>query len=76
MMARMVTTTEPETETREAFRVFDMENNGYVEVEELRFVMRNLGVDMSEAEINEMIAEADTNKDGRITYECEWPIIM
>ena len=72
MMAKMVTNTDTEMETREAFRVFDMDNNGYIEVNELRYVMRNLGVDMSETEINELISEADTNKDGRITYECTY----
>ncbi|KAI0209245.1 Calmodulin [Lamellibrachia satsuma] len=69
MMARMVTNTDTEVETREAFRCFDVDNNGYIKVDEMRYVMRNLGVDMSEREINELIAEADTNKDGRITYE-------
>ena len=56
-------------EIREAFKVFDKNGDGYVEVAELRQVVQGLGEPLSEAELQEMIKEADTDGDGRISYQ-------
>ena len=37
--------------------------------EEFRFIMRNLPVSVSEQEIEEMFAIADTDRDDKISYE-------
>ncbi len=47
------------------------DNVGYVNVEELKFVMRHLEDKMTEDEIEEMIKEADHDNDGQISYEGE-----
>lgn len=56
-------------EIREAFKVFDKNGDGYVEVAELRQVVQNLGEPLSEADLQEMIKEADSDGDGRISYQ-------
>ena len=56
-------------EIREAFKVFDKNGDGFVEVAELRQVLQGLGEPLSEAELQEMIKEADTDGDGRISYQ-------
>lgn len=56
-------------EIREAFKVFDKNGDGYVEVAELRQVVQGLGEPLSEADLQEMIKEADTDGDGRISYQ-------
>ena len=37
--------------------------------EELRHVMRNLGENLTDEEVNEMIREADSDGDGRVDYK-------
>ena len=43
MMANRIENTDWEEAVREAFRVFDKGRTGFVSVEELKFVMRNIG---------------------------------
>ena len=50
-------------------RIFDKDDDGFISVEELRHIMQSLGEKMSEADLNEMIAEADDDEDGLINYE-------
>ncbi|XP_030561421.1 calmodulin-beta-like [Drosophila novamexicana] len=54
---------------REAFRVFDKENTGYIGVNELRMVMMNLHVQLAEDEAEEMINSYDTDGDGKLSFE-------
>ncbi|KAM3273876.1 hypothetical protein ACQJBY_043195 [Aegilops geniculata] len=60
---------EAEEELHEAFRVFDKDNNGFISLDELRTVMKNLGEKLSEDELNEMLQEADGDGDGQINYK-------
>lgn len=53
-------------------RIFDKDDDGLLSVEELRHIMKNLGEKMRDSELEEMIAEADSDKDGLINYEGEW----
>merc|ERR1712038_169925 len=52
-----------------AFKVFDRDGDGLITAEELRLTMNNLGEPLTEAELNAMIAEADTDGDGKINFE-------
>jgi calmodulin len=58
-------TRETEDDIREAFRVFDKDGTGYVNVAELKHAMISLGERLSEEEIDELIREADIDADGR-----------
>ncbi|KAJ2670771.1 hypothetical protein IWW42_003804 [Coemansia sp. RSA 1085] len=70
MMARKPMSSEgPEDEILEAFRVFDKNDDGVISAEELRQVMNSLGEKLTDAEIEEMIREADVDGDGQINYE-------
>ena len=53
-------------ETRAAFEVFDKDGSGTISAEELRQVMKSLGENLTDQEIDEMIAEADKDKNGSI----------
>ncbi|CAG9829646.1 unnamed protein product [Diabrotica balteata] len=59
---------EEEKELRDAFRVFDKHNRGYICSSDLRAVLHCLGEDLSEEEIEEMIKEVDVDGDGRIDF--------
>jgi len=54
---------------REAFRTFDKDGSGCISAEELRTVMGSLGETLTDEEIDQMIQEADIDKDGEINYE-------
>lgn len=55
-----------------AFRVFDRDNNGYITLDELQRAMQMIGENVTETQLNEMLALADLDKDGRINYEGEF----
>lgn len=55
--------------TREAFRVFDLDGNGYIDKNELRHVMKRLGETLSDDDVKEMFQEADINNDGQIDLD-------
>ena len=57
-----------EEEIREAFDVFDRENNGFVTHADLKFVMGQLGEKLTDEEVNEMLKEADVREKGHITW--------
>ncbi|KAG1874969.1 calmodulin, partial [Suillus subluteus] len=75
MMARKMRDTDREDEIKEAFKVFDEDGNGYINPAELRHVMMNLGEKLTEAEVNEMIREADIDGDGQINYDGSSPFL-
>lgn len=70
-MARKMKDTDSEEEIREAFKVFDRDNNGFISAAELRHVMTSIGEKLTDDEVDEMIREADQDGDGRI--DCESP---
>ena len=66
MMARKMRDTDSEEEIREAFKVFDRDNNGFISSAELRHVMTSIGEKLTDDEVDEMIREADQDGDGKI----------
>ena len=72
MMARKMKDTDSEEEIREAFKVFDRDNNGFISAAELRHVMTSIGEKLTDDEVDEMIREADQDGDGRI--DCMWTL--
>lgn len=54
---------------RAAFKVFDIDGNGFIDAQELRQTMHDLGEELSERDISAMIRSADKNGDGKIDYE-------
>ena len=59
-----------EDELRKAFDIFDADNSGYIDRDELKLVMTQLlGTNLSEEELANMMAEADTDNDGQISFE-------
>lgn len=52
-----------------AFDAFDADGSGFIDAKEISKVCEQLGVDASGAEIAELIAQADTDGDGKISKE-------
>lgn len=53
----------------QSFKMFDRNNNGSIEIKELKWVLKNIGDKMTDKEIEDMFREADKNKDGKIQYK-------
>ena len=58
-----------EDDLREAFQLFDRDNNGYISKREMRFVMSSLGEQITDAGVDNMMREVDLDGDGRVNYE-------
>ena len=85
MMARKLDENSAEDEIRESFKVFDnvsfereksifhknifQDGNGFINRQELGYVMENLGENLPKEEIECLINEIDIDGDGQINYE-------
>ena len=69
LMVRKMREIDSEEELRDAFKVFDRDNNNFISAQELRHVMICLGEKIALDEVDEMIKEADIDGDGFINYE-------
>lgn len=59
-----------EDELREAFKVFDKDNNGFICKRELMDVITAVGDSpCTEEEAEQLLQEADINNDGKISYD-------
>ena len=54
---------------REAFAIIDKDNDGLVSKEDLKKVLRELGMNINDEGIEDMIKEADKNGDGNVDVE-------
>jgi len=56
------------SEFKEAFSLFDKDGDGTITTKELGTVMRSLGQNPTEAELQDMIQEVDSGGDGQIDF--------
>ncbi|OQR72310.1 caltractin-like [Tropilaelaps mercedesae] len=66
---------DPIDETLKAFKLFDERNTGMISLEDLQRVAEELGANISEEELRQMIEEADSDGDGLVS-EMEFLRIM
>lgn len=52
-----------------AFKVFDLDGDGFITREELKVAMEMIGEDITEEQLTQVIIMADTDHDGKINYE-------
>ncbi|XP_070193060.1 calmodulin-like [Littorina saxatilis] len=67
IFARKVTI-DPEAELKQVFCAFDSNNDGFISPDELFNVLSGLGEKINRREAEEMVKEADLNKDGKVDY--------
>lgn len=56
-------------EMMDFFRVFDKDGNGLISASEIRQAMSNLGIELDDKQIQQMIKAADADGDGQINYK-------
>lgn len=69
MMADKLERSNTEDEIREAFKLFDKDDNGYISVSELKNILTETGEKITPEEANELIKAIDKDGDGKIDYE-------
>ena len=69
MMAAKLKEEDPQEESMQAFRVFDKNSTGYIGHAELKHVLTHLGEDLTDDQIEEMIAEAAVEDPLRLNFE-------
>ena len=52
-----------------ALALFDKDGSGFIDAEGLRHITKSLGENLEESELEEMIKEADLDKDGKINFD-------
>ncbi|MCW2917055.1 MAG: hypothetical protein JWN52_5123 [Actinomycetia bacterium] len=58
-----------ESEAKEAFTVVDLDHDGMITPAELQHLWKRLGDPISDQQLAEIFAKADTNQDGLISLE-------
>ncbi|EFA07895.2 troponin C [Tribolium castaneum] len=56
-------------ELKEAFRLYDKQGNGYIPTSSLREILVALDDQLTNDQLNEMIAEIDTDSSGTVDFE-------
>ncbi len=58
-----------EGELKAAFQVFDIDNSGTIELEDLKHALEMIGEPISGEQLNKLLTSADLDKDGSISYD-------
>mmetsp|Transcript_8162 Transcript_8162/g.14238 ORF Transcript_8162/g.14238 Transcript_8162/m.14238 type:complete len:152 (+) Transcript_8162:182-637(+) len=69
MSSKKPSNDDPDKELRDAFAVFDADGSGSISRSELKKLMKNLGQSLSDAELDAMMDEVDTDGNGEIDFE-------
>lgn len=69
MMTARMSDKDSREDINKVFRLFDEDNAGFVTIKNLRRVAKELGENISEEELQEMIERADSNGDQQVTAD-------
>ncbi len=69
MMTARMSDKDSREDINKIFRLLDEDNTGFITVKNLRRVAKELGENISEEELQEMVERADSNGDQQITAD-------
>eukprot|EP00092_Neocalanus_flemingeri_P103822 GFUD01132883.1.p1 GENE.GFUD01132883.1~~GFUD01132883.1.p1 ORF type:complete len:114 (-),score=43.57 GFUD01132883.1:172-513(-) len=69
MMKQKANEMDQGVELREAFKMFDRDRDGFISTKELKKVTAMLGTMLTKEEVEEFMAEADLDGNGRLDYD-------
>ena len=53
----------------DAFRLFDADNNGYISIDEFKYILKMVDSPLSDKDVKEIFDTFDVSKDGKIDYK-------
>ncbi|KAK7790515.1 hypothetical protein R5R35_005261 [Gryllus longicercus] len=69
LMSVMIAARDPKEEIAKAFKLFDDDDTGTISFRNLKRVAKELGEDINDEELQEMIEEADRDGDGEVNFD-------
>ena len=55
-------------EIKEAFKMFDRDGNGYIDMKELRMIITRIGQPLTSQDADELMRDADLDGNGKLDY--------
>lgn len=68
-MTSRVSAKDTKSDLRKVFNLFDEERTGFITLQCLKKMVREMGENIDEAELQEMITNADLDQDGMVSEE-------
>jgi Ca2+-binding EF-hand superfamily protein len=68
-MTARVSNKDTKSDMRKIFSLFDEEKTGYITIKNLKRVVKDLGENIDDSELQEMITKADLDNDGKVSEE-------
>lgn len=68
LMSKKMKDSDMQEKSMDAFKIFDKKNRGFIHVNELRFILMNLGEKMSSAEADHLMKDVELNEQGELDY--------
>lgn len=68
-MEQQKTPDEREEDIKQAFRVFDSDNKGYIESADLRELLENMDWKVRKEDLKDLITRANLDQDRRVSFE-------
>lgn len=69
LMTARVSNKDTREDLKKVFSLFDEEKSGFIAIKNLKRVIRDLGENIDESELQEMIEKADQDNDGLVSEE-------
>uniref|UniRef100_A0A7S2U3J4 Calmodulin n=1 Tax=Lotharella oceanica TaxID=641309 RepID=A0A7S2U3J4_9EUKA len=69
MVRKLQSDDDGEADIERIFQIFDKDGDGYINYDDLSGVMKDLGEELTDDEIRDMMHQADTSHDGKIDYQ-------
>ncbi len=76
MMAKKMNHTDYQEDIMETFRVLDKDGSGLLTVDVMRKIILNMGDNVTDAEVDEMLKDADIDESGKLNYVDFIKIVM
>ncbi|XP_023338541.1 neo-calmodulin [Eurytemora carolleeae] len=69
MMKQKSSEADQEADLKEAFKIFDRDKDGFIDMKELKKVANMLGAMLSKEEVDDFMKEADVDGNGKLDYD-------
>jgi len=76
MMTARISDQNTKQDLERVYKLFDLERNGDIRLADLKRVAKELGEDISEEELKEIIQRADLDGDGKLTFDDFYNVIV